>query len=364
MHKAIRIVLLTLLWCFVVGFVVLFSGRAKHHRSTTKVHSVSVAITDSMLNESLVTSEGVRRWIAQSKVPTLGQPIDAVDLASIEQAIRRNGFVERASAYVTYDGVLHISVSQRRPMLRLLVDGFDSYVTADGYIFSAPRQASVYVPVITGEYRPPLPTKYVGSVWEYISQQIAESEQRILELQHEKVPLFKEEKRIEELVRDVRRMRTSKGIFESYDNFDRRVAELRAHKADLRKKYRYMARENDKKIELITLKQQAEQDKQKKLMKRYEDFLKLINFVKYIEEDSFWSAEIVQIVASSMSSGDIRLELVPRSGRHIVQFGTLENAEAKLDKLLAFYNKGLKNIGWDVYRTISVEYEGQVVCTK
>ena len=364
MHKTIRIVLLTLLWCFVVGFVVLFSGRAKHHRSTTKVCSVSVAITDSMLNESLVTSEGVRRWIAQSKVPTLGQPIDAVDLASIEQAIRRNGFVERASAYVTYDGVLHISVSQRRPMLRLLVDGFDSYVTADGYIFSAPRQASVYVPVITGEYRPPLPTKYVGSVWDYISQQIAESEQRILELQHEKVPLFKEEKRIEELVRDVRRMRTSKGIFESYDNFDRRVAELRAHKADLRKKYRYMARENDKKIELVTLRQQAEQDKQKKLMKRYEDFLKLINFVKYIEEDSFWSAEIVQIVASSMSSGDIRLELVPRSGRHIVQFGTLENAEAKLDKLLAFYNKGLKNIGWDVYRTISVEYEGQVVCTK
>lgn len=364
MHKAIRIVLLTLLWCFVVGFVVLFSGRAKHHRSTTKVCSVSVAITDSLLNESLVTSEGVRRWIAQSKVPTLGQPIDAVDLASIEQAIRRNGFVERASAYVTYDGVLHISVSQRRPMLRLLVDGFDSYVTADGYIFSAPRQASVYVPVITGEYRPPLPTKYVGSVWDYISQQIAESEQRILELQHEKVPLFKEEKRIEELVRDVRRMRTSKGIFESYDNFDRRVAELRAHKADLRKKYRYMARENDKKIELVTLRQQAEQDKQKKLMKRYEDFLKLINFVKYIEEDSFWSAEIVQIVASSMSSGDIRLELVPRSGRHIVQFGTLENAEAKLDKLLAFYNKGLKNIGWDVYRTISVEYEGQVVCTK
>ena len=364
MHKAIKIATLIFLWCFVVGFVVLFSGRAKHHRSTTKVCSVSVAITDSMLNESLVTSEGVRRWIAQSKVPTLGQPIDAVDLASIEQAIRRNGFVERASAYVTYDGVLHISVSQRRPMLRLLVDGFDSYVTADGYIFSAPRQASVYVPVITGEYRPPLPTKYVGSVWDYISQQIAESEQRILELQHEKVPLFKEEKRIEELVRDVRRMRTSKGIFESYDNFDRRVAELRAHKADLRKKYRYMARENDKKIELVTLRQQAEQDKQKKLMKRYEDFLKLINFVKYIEEDSFWSAEIVQIVASSMSSGDIRLELVPRSGRHIVQFGSLENAEAKLDKLLAFYNKGLKNIGWDVYRTISVEYEGQVVCTK
>ena len=175
---------------------------------------------------------------------------------------------------------------------------------------------------------------------------------------------IKEDKRIDELVREVRRMRTSKGIFESYDHFDKRVAELKAEKAALRKKYRYMARENDKKIEAITAKQEAERDMQKKLLKRYEDFLKLINFVKYIEEDSFWRAEIVQIVASTMSSGDVRLELIPRTGRHIVQFGTLDDAEAKLDKLLAFYEKGLKNIGWGVYRTISVEYKGQVVCTK
>lgn len=364
MHRAIRIVLLTLLWVFVVGFVVLFSSRAKHHRSTTNISSISVAITDSLLNESLITSEGVRRWIAQSKIPVIGQPIDQIDLVAIEQAIRRNGFVKRASAYVTYDGVLHIAVSQRRPMIRLLIDGFDSYVSDDGFIFAAPRTASVYVPVVTGDYKPPFPAKHIGSTEEYIKKLIAESEQRILALQHEKVPLFKEDKRIDELVREVRRMRTSKGIFESYDHFDKRVAELKAEKAALRKKYRYMARENDKKIEAITAKQEAERDMQKKLLKRYEDFLKLINFVKYIEEDSFWRAEIVQIVASTMSSGDVRLELIPRTGRHIVQFGTLDDAEAKLDKLLAFYEKGLKNIGWGVYRTISVEYKGQVVCTK
>ena len=364
MHKVLRIVLLTLLWVFVVGFVVLSSSRAKHHRSTTNISRVSITITDSLLNESLITSEGVRRWIAQSKIPTIGQPIDQIDLMAIEQAIRRNGFVKRASAYVTHNGVLHIEVSQRRPIIRLLIDGFDSYISDDGYLFSAPRTASVYVPVVTGDYKPPVPAKYVGSTEEHIAKLIAESEQRILDLQHEKVPLFKEDKRIEELVRDVRRRRISKGVFESYDNFDRRVAELRAEKAALRKQYRYMARENDKKIEAITLKQEAERETQKKLLKRYEDFLKLINFVKYIEGDSFWRAEIVQIVASTMTSGDVQLELVPRTGRHIVKFGTLDNAEAKLDKLLAFYEKGLKNIGWDVYRTISVEYEGQVVCTK
>jgi microsomal dipeptidase-like Zn-dependent dipeptidase len=142
------------------------------------------------------------------------------------------------------------------------------------------------------------------------------------------------------------------------------VAELKAEKAALRKKYRYMARENDKKIEAITAKQEAERDMQKKLLKRYEDFLKLINFVKYIEEDSFWRAEIVQIVASTMSSGDLRLELIPRSGNHTVSFGTVDDVEEKLDKLLTFYENGLRNIGWDNFRRISVEYKGQVVCTK
>ena len=99
-------------------------------------------------------------------------------------------------------------------------------------------------------------------------------------------------------------------------------------------------------------------------MKRYEDFVKLINFVKYIEQDSFWRAEIVQIVASTMTSGDITIELIPRTGNHTVRFGTVEDVEYKLDKLLSFYENGLRNIGWDAFRTISVEYKGQVVCTK
>ena len=32
--------------------------------------------------------------------------------------------------------------------------------------------------------------------------------------------------------------------------------------------------------------------------------------------------------------------------------------------LLAFYQKGLTNIGWDEFRTISIKYKGQVVCTR
>ena len=38
--------------------------------------------------------------------------------------------------------------------MRLLIDGYNSYVTEEGYLFAVPRASSVYVPVITGTYRP------------------------------------------------------------------------------------------------------------------------------------------------------------------------------------------------------------------
>ena len=56
-----------------------------------------------------------------------------------------------------YSGTLRVSISQREPLLRLLTDGTNSYVTADGYVFAAPKASSLYVPVVTGDYRLPFP---------------------------------------------------------------------------------------------------------------------------------------------------------------------------------------------------------------
>lgn len=372
MHKGVKIVLMTLLWVFVVAFVVFFNGRARHHRANTTVHSLRISILDSLRDEMLVTSDAVERWIAHSKIPTLGVPVGEIDLDAIEQCIRGNGFIDRVSAYVTYGGELRVEVSQRRPLLRLMVDGYDCYVTGEGFVFPAPRLASVYVPVVTGSYRPPVPKGYVGRVEDYIAEQIAKSQAQADTLQYEKVPLFKATQDIADSVRSVRRMQVErkgwlggfKGPFETYAEYDARVEAKRAEKARLRRNLRYLNRENDKKIAAVTARQQAEVEKQKKLQKRYEDFLKLINFVGWIEDEPFWSAEIVQIVAKTTASGALKLELVPRSGDHIIEFGRIENVEEKLDKLMRFYKEGLRNKGWDNYSVINIEYDGQVVCSK
>ena len=374
MQRTWRIVGMTLLWVLVVGFVVVFNSRSRQHRAMTQVQEVSVDITDSLPDESLMSRKLVERWITQSGISTVGVPISEVDLVGIEKAIRNNGFVDRASAHVTYDGVLHIEVSQRKPILRLVSGSYDCYVTNDGFIFPSPGRSAVYVPVVSGSYVPPVPRNYVGGVEEHILSLIEESNARILELQHEKKPFFDREKEIADSVKEVRRMKVVKrgiiryrGWGEDEEAFNRRVIAKRLEKNALYRRYRYWRAENDKNIAAVSARQDIERDKQKKLMKRYEDFVKLINFVKYIEKDSFWGAEIVQIVASTMSSGDLELELIPRTGSHVVEFGQVGDSkeiEEKLDKLLAFYQKGLTNLGWENFSTISIKYKGQVVCTK
>lgn len=379
MQRTWHIVGMVLLWAFVVGFAVFYSSRSRQLRATTQLQSVSVDIIDSLPDESLMSRKLVEQWVASSGIPTVGTPVAQVDLAGIEKAIRSNGFVDRASAYVTHDGVLHIKVSQRKPVLRLITDGYDSYVTEVGFVFTSPGRASVYVPVVSGSYAPPVDKKFVGNVKEHILSQIELSNARIAELQLEKKPFFDREKEIADSVREVRRMKVDKkgrilgigvrykGWFESDEEYKKRVIAKRLEKEKLYRRYRYWRAVNNKNIDAVTARQNNELQKQKKLMKRYEDFAKLINFVKYIENDSFWSAEIVQIVASTMSSGDLELELIPRTGNYVVEFGqvgTKAEIEEKLDKLLAFYQKGLTNVGWDSFSRISIRYKGQVVCSK
>ena len=106
------------------------------------------------------------------------------------------------------------------------------------------------------------------------------------------------------------------------------------------------------------------QKRQKKLNERYNDFTNLINFVTKVEEDSFWGAEIVQFVADTISTGEISLRLIPRSGDFIIEFGTLADGEHKLEKLQEFYDKGLSRMGWDRFRIVDVRYDKQVICTE
>ncbi|MCP9769192.1 cell division protein FtsQ [Lacihabitans sp. LS3-19] len=85
------------------------------------------------------------------------------------------------------------------------------------------------------------------------------------------------------------------------------------------------------------------------------DLLKLLNT---INEDEFWSAQISQIDVDKLKE----IKMIPLLGDNIIEFGRPENINSKLGKLLIFYKQILPQKKWSEFSTISVKYEGQIVC--
>ena len=87
---------------------------------------------------------------------------------------------------------------------------------------------------------------------------------------------------------------------------------------------------------------------------------RLLEMALFIHDNLFWREQIEQIHVISPE----RIELYPRVGQHVIELGSIDGFQEKLDRLRIFYRKGLERVGWNKYSTISLAYDGQIVCTK
>lgn len=86
----------------------------------------------------------------------------------------------------------------------------------------------------------------------------------------------------------------------------------------------------------------------------------LLNVANFIYFHPLWNAQFEQCYVDNFND----IILVPRVGKHSIVIGSSENLPEKLDNLQIFYEKGLRNIGWDHYKMIDLRYRGQVLGVK
>jgi len=85
----------------------------------------------------------------------------------------------------------------------------------------------------------------------------------------------------------------------------------------------------------------------------------IYSLVKTIQSDTFWNAQISQVIVDSPGM----FELVPVLGNQKIVFGDTSAAREKLDNLFAFYKNVLNRIGWDKYETLDLRFNNQVVAS-
>lgn len=89
-------------------------------------------------------------------------------------------------------------------------------------------------------------------------------------------------------------------------------------------------------------------------MKNYD----LLSFIKQINKDEFWNAQITRIDVNINKE----IQFVPLLGENIVEFGKPEKIDTKLRKLMVFYKKIMPLDQWSGFKHVSVKYDGQIVC--
>ncbi len=86
----------------------------------------------------------------------------------------------------------------------------------------------------------------------------------------------------------------------------------------------------------------------------------LLSLGKILCNDPYWKLQAQQVNITK----DGKVQMITRVGSHTILLGSPDNFANKLERIRLFYDKGLSQVGWNKYKTISAEYDGQVICTK
>lgn len=92
-------------------------------------------------------------------------------------------------------------------------------------------------------------------------------------------------------------------------------------------------------------------------LNKNEETKKLMTMLDMIREDDFWRAQIAQLDIDSKGN----INIMPQIGGQVIEFGVADNLETKFKKMKIFYKDILPQRGWNTYKRVNLEYEGQII---
>lgn len=157
-RKIIDVMLLALLAAYTVVAVRYCSGRERE----LKCKGVEIVIRDSA-QLRFVTPEVVRHWLADSAVCVTGMPLREVDVYAVERLVGKQDYVAQADAWTAIDGLLHIALRQRRPLMRVVAEsGHNFYVDSTLVLLPPQPDCIAEVPAVSGRLPLGFPVGYFG----------------------------------------------------------------------------------------------------------------------------------------------------------------------------------------------------------
>jgi cell division protein FtsQ len=141
-------------------------GFVEHSAGRMTITSLDVRVNGAE-GIHFIDEEVLRREVLDQGTAVMGASIREIDLPEIEDRLRNIPSVAHAEVYHTMDGMLHVKVRQREPIVRVFDrDGSSFYIDRDGYTMPVQPNHTARVLVVTGAIRDRGAVEGVRSVYE------------------------------------------------------------------------------------------------------------------------------------------------------------------------------------------------------
>lgn len=145
-------VISTLGWCSVAVLFFMGASAARENMAHQGIKRVEYHLKHLTDGNDLITIEEIKEKVIKTyKLDLVGVEVDLLDLEGLESVLRQEAFIVNADAYIDANEILHIDISQRTPVLRVMgLDGSNYYLDAEGYKLPLSRHFTARVPIVSG----------------------------------------------------------------------------------------------------------------------------------------------------------------------------------------------------------------------
>jgi len=146
-----------------VAYLVVATGFVNERRKHIYCNTIQITICDSAINR-FVDTAAVRKLVESDNRKIIGTPIEEINTKEIEEKLNEQNVVKNTEVFTSIDGVLHVRVYQRRPIVRVHTLAGSYYIDETGFLFPLTNVYTSYVPIVTGNISVSFKSGYRGAI--------------------------------------------------------------------------------------------------------------------------------------------------------------------------------------------------------
>ncbi len=140
---------ITIIFLVIISYFTLAEILNKKSKDLILCNNINVSILDKDINR-FVDSTDVISFLTSSEVQPLGRKLTDINISDLENLLNQKSAIKQSQVSLNRDGILNVSIIQRRPMLRIQTKDGGFYIDEEGYLFPLSSTFTSYVPIISG----------------------------------------------------------------------------------------------------------------------------------------------------------------------------------------------------------------------